>query len=104
MKQFLVGLLYENGAPSLTRAIPFAACIVLLAMFCIVTIIVLYFWFKYGRDWPQYGTFVTAALGGSAGGSLMVLGNKVNNSLLCSPSQQPYIKQGGIQNAQNEPR
>lgn len=77
---FIFGLLYENGNPSLTRVLLSAGFFI----FCVGTGIDIWFAFI-GKTWADYPTFATITGGGSIGGQLA---NKITNSLANSPKQE----------------
>jgi hypothetical protein len=91
MKKLLIGLLYENNEPSLTRIIAVIAFIVPLTAFLLVTVYLL----LAEREWGSYQTFATATMGGGATGALMQLINKVSNTFGAAPSGQPFVKNNG---------
>lgn len=83
---FLVGLTYEGGLPSLTRVISIVAFIAFLVASAYLIIA--------GKRWDHYETF--AALTGG-GGAATQIANKVINSLYNSPAEQ-FPKKGGGNN------
>ena len=91
MKKLLIGLLYENDEPSLTRVIAVIAFLVPLVAFLVVTAYLLIA----EREWGSYQTFATATMGGSIAGTMTQLLNKISNTTNGSPSGIPFIKNNG---------
>ncbi|HBS57702.1 MAG TPA: hypothetical protein DEA44_00375 [Firmicutes bacterium] len=81
-KNFMVGLIYENGDPSLTRVISIVAFLAFLAASAYLIIA--------GKRWDHYDTFATLTGGG---GAATQVANKVINSVYNSSSNQ-YPKKG----------
>jgi len=81
-ENFFVGLVYENGAPSLTRVISVVAFLAFLAASAYLIL--------KGKRWDHYDTFATVTGGG---GAVTQVANKVINSVYNSPSNQ-YPKKG----------
>jgi len=84
IKRFVMGLIYENEAPSLTRVIAIVSYASFLAgsFFLLLT----------GKTWVNYETF--AALTAGSGSALQML-NKFVNSKYNSPSEQ-FPEKGGL--------
>lgn len=87
-KCFLIGLLYENNEPSLTRFITLSAFLAFIAGSAYLLIA--------GKQWAHYETFAGLTAGGGVFGQLT---NKFINNKFGSPTDQPYIKNntGGTQ-------
>jgi hypothetical protein len=84
---FLVGLLYENDTPSLTRCISIIAFLAFLAGSAYLMLA--------GKRWDHYETFATLAGGG---GAVTQIANKFMNSAYNSPSGQFPNKKGDQNN------
>ena len=84
IKDFLIGLLYEGGEPSLTRFILLGAFIVFIIGTCVDVWLVLN-----GKVWTNYITFATVSGGGAVGGKIA---DKITNSLANSPRGETYAK------------
>lgn len=80
-KVYILGLLYENNEPSLTRFIVFTAFLAFLVGSAYLLV--------KGQSWDGYSTFATATAGGGIGGQVA---NKLMNLTKASPADQPYIK------------
>ena len=80
---FLVGLLYENEEPSLTRCISIIAFIAFLAGSAYLMLA--------GKRWDHYETFATLTGGG---GAVTQIANKFMNSAYNSPAGQFPNKKG----------
>jgi hypothetical protein len=81
VKMFMIGLLYENKEPSLTRVMTVIAFLAFLvgSAFLLVK----------GQHWDHYDTFAAATAGGGVGGQLV---NKFMNLSKGSPENVPFIK------------
>lgn len=85
---FLVGLLYENETPSLTRCISIIAFIAFLAGSAYLMLL--------GKRWDHYETFATLTGGG---GAVTQIANKFMNSAYNSPTGKFPDKKGDQHNA-----
>lgn len=85
--QFMMGLLYENGVPSLTR---FISIIAFLAFLAGTAYLILE-----GRVWAHYDTFAMLTGGG---GAATQIANKIVNSVYNSTTGQFPDKKGGQNN------
>lgn len=90
IREFLVGLLYENGTPSRT------------GLFSIIAFLAFLLGSAYlllrNQQWAHYETFAALTGGGGLGG---LVSNKFINNKYGAPDGQPYIKNnqnGGKQN------
>jgi hypothetical protein len=85
IKMFLLGLLYENNEPSLTRCIIAASFVSFIGVSLYLCIMQLH--------WDNYGTFASIAGGGSIGGKIA---DKVVAVVKGSPDgMMPGPKNGG---------
>lgn len=80
-REFLIRLLYENGAPSRTGLFSIISFIAFLAgsAYLLLT----------HQQWAHYDTFATLTGGGGLGG---LVSNKFINNKYGSPSGEPYSK------------
>jgi hypothetical protein len=81
MKNFLIGLFYENGSPSRTGL----TSVLLVILYIVVS---LYLVFTH-NTWEHYEVFSYVTTGGGLGG---LVGNKLINSKLSSPVGEPFNK------------
>ena len=84
IKLFIIGLLYENNEPSLTRFIA------LLAFFSFL-LGSAYLMLK-NQTWGHYSEFATLTGGG---GAVTQIANKLINGKVNSPDYIPYVKNNG---------
>ena len=88
MRDFFIGLIYENGAPSRTGLI---AIIVALVPFLIWEVVTVYL-VAAGKTWPHYEAMTAGVFGTSAAGSGVLAYNKYTNSRFNSMEFQPPVK------------
>ena len=86
IKPFIVGLVYENNEPSLTRVIALMAFMAFLIGSAFLML--------KNQHWDHYSEFATLTGGG---GAVTQIANKFINFTKGSANEQPYIKnnQGG---------
>lgn len=101
MRNFLIGLLYENGVPSRAGLAGLVLLFVPLAVWVLVTLYLAYT----GKAFVYYDTLSVLTFGAGSAGGITVVGNKVINATLNSVKGQVYDKvtpvnniNGGIEN------
>lgn len=81
IKLFIIGLIYENNEPSLTRIMTILAFLAFLVGSAYLIL--------KGQKWDHYESFATLTGGGGVGGQLA---NKFMNLSKGSADNQPFIK------------
>lgn len=86
LKEFLHGLIYENGFPSRTGFIALAVAIIPLIVWTLITIALFIIGiFIPHHTFPHYDTMTLGAFGSSGAGGATAVGNKYINSTKNSP-------------------
>lgn len=88
MRDFFVGLIYENGSPSRTGLIAMVIALVPFLIWDAVTIYLV----ANGIVWPHYEAMTAGVFGTSAAGTGVLAYNKYTNSRFNSMEFQPPAK------------